>query len=31
MPLKEALTVLSEMLDLRVNRRSDKDYELIRK
>ncbi|MGE7774973.1 FecR family protein [Chitinophaga sp. NPDC101104] len=31
MPLDEALTVLSEMLDLRVNRRSDKDYELIRK
>lgn len=31
MPLDEALTVLSEMLDLRVNRKSGTDYELIRK
>ncbi|WP_109700795.1 FecR domain-containing protein [Chitinophaga deserti] len=31
MPLDEALTVLAEMLDLQIQRRSDTEYELIRK
>ncbi len=30
-PLEEALTVLAEMLDLKVNQKSGSDYELIRK